>query len=25
MLLHWEVKRKDFAAMLTHHGESFVF
>ena len=21
MLLHWEVKRKDFAAMLTHHGE----
>jgi len=23
MLLHWEVKRRDFAAMLTHHGEFF--
>ena len=23
MLLHWEVKRKDFAAMLTHHGGFF--
>lgn len=25
MLLHWEVKRRDFAAMLTHHGEKSFF